>query len=44
MLNREGIMLLAADFVLDLPIIKKIQEYARRENHALAIYIRTDKH
>lgn len=44
LLSKEGIMLLAADFVLDVAVIKKIQEYARRENHAITIYIRTDKH
>lgn len=43
LLSREGIMLLAADFVLDVPVIRKIQEYARRENHAITIYIRTEK-
>lgn len=44
LVSKEGIMLLAADYVLDVAVIKKIQAYARRENHAITIYIRTDKH
>jgi len=43
LLSRDGIMLLSADFTLDMRLIKQIQDYARRENHALPIYIRTDK-
>ena len=43
LVSREGVLLLAADFVLDMMLIKQIQDYAHRENHAIAIYIRTDK-
>ena len=43
LVSREGVMLLAADFVLDVSLIRHIQEYAHRENHAITIYIRTDK-
>lgn len=43
LVSREGALLLSADFVLDVSLIKQIQDYARRENHAIAIYIRTDK-
>lgn len=43
LLSREGVLLLSADFVLDMRLIKQIQDYAFRENHALPIYIRTDK-
>jgi len=43
LLSREGVLLLSADFILDLRLIKQIQDYARRENHAIPIYIRTDK-
>ena len=43
LVSREGTLLLAADFILDVPLIKQIQDYARRENHAITIYIRTDK-
>ena len=43
LLSREGVLLLSADFVLDVSVIKQIHEYAHRENHAIAIYIRTDK-
>ena len=43
LLSRDGILLLSADFTLNVPLIKQIQEYARRENHAITIYIRTDK-
>ena len=44
LLSRDGIMLLATDFILDMRLIKQIQDYAHRENHAIPIYIRTDKH
>ena len=43
LLSSDGVLLLSADFTLDLTLIKQIQEYARRENHAVTIYIRTDK-
>ena len=42
LLSREGVLLLSADFVLDIRLVKQIQDYARRENHAIPIYIRTD--
>lgn len=38
--SREGALLLAADTVLDVQLIKQIQEYARREEHAIMTYIR----
>ena len=41
--SREGALLLAGDTVLDLTLIRQIQEYARRENHAISVAIRTDK-
>ena len=43
LLSREGVLLLSADSVLTASIIKQIQEYAHRENHAITIYVRTDK-
>lgn len=43
LVSRDGVLLLAADFVLDVSLIKQIQDYARRENHAITVYIRTDK-
>ncbi len=43
LVSREGVLLLSADFILEVPLIKQIQEYARRENHAIMIFIRTDK-
>jgi len=43
LVSREGLLLLSADFILDVSLIKQIQDYARRENHAIPIYIRTDK-
>ena len=42
LVSREGLMLLSTDFVLDMRLIKLIQDYARRENHAIPTYIRTD--
>jgi len=43
LVSRDGVLLLSADHLLDLTLIKQIQEYARRENHAIPVYIRTDK-
>jgi response regulator RpfG family c-di-GMP phosphodiesterase len=43
LVSREGVLLLSSDFVLDLPLIKQIHDYAHRENQGIAIYIRTDK-
>ena len=43
LLSRDGVLLLTADFVLDVNLIRQIQDYAHRENHAPQIYIRTDK-
>jgi response regulator RpfG family c-di-GMP phosphodiesterase len=43
LVSREGVLLLSSDFVLDLPLIKQIHEYAHRENQGISIYIRTDK-
>jgi response regulator RpfG family c-di-GMP phosphodiesterase len=42
LVSREGVLLLSADFVLDVRLIKQIQDYARRENHAISVYVRTD--
>jgi len=43
LLSREGVLLLSSDYILDAVLIRQIQEYAHRENHALQIHIRTDK-
>ena len=43
LVSREGALLLAADSLLDVALIKQIQDYAYCENHAISIYIRTDK-
>jgi hypothetical protein len=43
LVGREGVLLLSADFILDVALIKQIQDYAHRENHTLPIYVRTDK-
>ena len=44
LVSRDGVMLLSADYILDVSLIKQIQEYARRENHAIMIHIRNEKH
>jgi response regulator RpfG family c-di-GMP phosphodiesterase len=41
LVSREGILLLSADFVLDPALIRQIQDYARRESHAVSIFVRT---
>jgi len=43
LVSREGILLLAVNFVLNVAQIKQINDYAHRENYAIPIYIRTDK-
>jgi response regulator RpfG family c-di-GMP phosphodiesterase len=43
LLSREGVLLLSIDTALDVNLIRQIQEYARRENHAIQTYIRVDK-
>ena len=43
LVSREGALLLSADAILDVNLVKQIQEYARREDHAIMTYIRTDK-
>ena len=43
LLSREGVLLLSVDSRLDVSLIKQINDYAHRENHAISIYIRTDK-
>ncbi len=43
LVSRDGVMLLSADYILDVSLIKQIQEYARRESHAVLTYIRTDR-
>ncbi len=43
LVSRDGVLLLSADYVLDVSLIRQIQDYARRENHAITIFIRTDK-
>ena len=43
LVSREGALLLAADTVLEVALIRQIQDYARRENHAILTFIRTDK-
>lgn len=42
LVSREGALLLSADTVLEVQLIKQIQEYARREEHAIISYIRLD--
>lgn len=42
LVSKEGVLMLSADHVLDVVLIRKIQEFARRTNSALTIYIRTD--
>ncbi|MBS1228107.1 MAG: response regulator receiver modulated metal dependent phosphohydrolase [Proteobacteria bacterium] len=42
LVSREGALLLSADTVLNVHLIKQIQEYARREDHAIMTYIRTN--
>jgi response regulator RpfG family c-di-GMP phosphodiesterase len=40
LLSREGALLLPADAVLDVALIRQIQEYAHRESHGITIQMR----
>lgn len=39
LVSKEGILLLAADFVLDAKIIRQIQEYAQREGLQILVHV-----
>ncbi|NMF88213.1 HD domain-containing phosphohydrolase [Aromatoleum petrolei] len=43
LIGRDGVLLLAADYILDANLIRQIQEYARRDAPALVLQIRLDK-
>jgi hypothetical protein len=42
--GHDGVLLLAADNVLDTLLIKQIQEMDHREGGGLSLYMRTDRH
>ncbi len=42
LISREGALLLSAERALDVALIRQIQDYVRRENHAVVPYIHTD--
>ena len=41
LVTRDGVMLLAADFVLDDSLIRQIREYERSEGGQVQIFVRT---
>lgn len=41
--GRDGVLLLAADYVLDALLVRQIQDVDRRESGGLTLYIRTDR-
>ena len=41
--GRDGVLLLAADYVLDALLVKQIQDMERRESSSLTLYVRTDR-
>lgn len=43
LIGRDGVLLLAADYVLDSNLVTQIRAYARREDLSLILHIRTDK-
>jgi len=43
LVGRDGVLLLAADYILDANLVRQIQDYARREALALTLHIRIDK-
>lgn len=40
--SKEGLLLLAADFVLDARVIRQIQEYAKREKLQITVHVHMD--
>ncbi|SDH60647.1 HD domain-containing phosphohydrolase [Propionivibrio dicarboxylicus] len=40
--SKEGLLLLAADFVLDARVIRQIQEYAKREKLQITVHVHLD--
>ncbi len=43
LVDRDGAMLLAADYVLNAAVIRQIHEYARREGTIPPLYVRSDR-
>ena len=41
--GRDGVLLLAADYILDALLVRQIQDMDRRESSGLALYVRTDR-
>ncbi len=41
--GRDGVLLLAADYVLDALLVKQIQDMDRRESSRLSLYVRADR-
>ncbi|MDP2826024.1 MAG: response regulator [Sulfuritalea sp.] len=41
--GRDGVLLLAADYVLDALLVRQIQDMDRREGSRLVLYVRVDK-
>lgn len=41
--DREGVLLLASDFILDALLVKQIQQMNQREGGGLKLYVRTDR-
>jgi len=43
LVSEDGILLLSADFVLDVALIRQIQAFAHHHRNAVTVYVRTDK-
>lgn len=41
LLSRDGVLLLAADYILDANLIRQIRDYAASENNVMRIHVRT---
>lgn len=41
--GRDGVLLLAADYILDALLVKQIQDMDRRESGGLKLYVRTER-
>ena len=43
LISRDGVLLLAADYVLDSNLVRQIQDFARKEGVGVAVHVRADR-
>jgi hypothetical protein len=43
LMTRDGVLLLAADYVLEANLIRQIRDYAGADGGAVSVFVRNDK-